>query len=356
MESILYKLVVMKKEKKNTPSKMRLPAPMLLLLIAIYSLTIYFMTAETKPQLPEQSVPIRLYSNQAGDDLRETYTHAINEAKESITCLIYSLTDEEIIAALRKKADEGIKVFIVCDPVATQDAATKLGPKIQVIPRRQKGLMHNKLLVIDSKVSWLGSANFTRDSLSLHANIVMGISSKAIASAIEEKAKSLSLKGRKIEPLILATPDQTLELSFLPDDTKALKKLVAQLAAAKKTIKVAMFTFTHPELINALVDAHKRGVDVEIVIDSDSSRKTSSIAYQRFLREKMQVYASKRVGLLHEKMAIIDDTTLIMGSANWTRAAFGQNSENLSFLTDLTSDQRAKLKSFWATTKLECEQ
>lgn len=343
----------MKKKKLSLPS-IRLPAPVLLLLIAIYSLTIYFMSAERAVILPEQSAPIRLYSNQAGDDLRRTFTQAILGANESITCIIYSLTDEEIIAAFRKKAEEGVSVLIIADPVATQDAAEKLGPKVDLVPRRQKGLMHNKLLVVDHKISWLGSANFTRDSLSLHANIVMGISSPVIASAIEDKAKSLSIKGHKIQPLILATPDQTLELSFLPDDTKALHKVLSQIKSAQKTIKVAMFTFTHPELVEGLVAAHKRGVDVEVVIDSDSSRKTSSKAFERFTNEKMKVFASKRVGLLHEKMAIIDDNTLIMGSANWTRAAFGTNSENLCILSDLTSDQRSMLKEFWATTKREC--
>lgn len=343
----------MKKPKKLFLPSIKIPTPLLFVLIAIYSLTIYFMSAEKAAVFPEQSTPIRLYSNQAGDDLRKTFTQAILEAKESITCIIYSLTDEEIIAALRKKANEGLQVCIICDPVATQDAAIKLGPNVELTPRRQKGLMHNKLLVIDRKISWLGSANFTRDSLSLHANIVMGIQSPVIANAIEEKAKSLSVKGRKSQPLILATPDQTLELCFLPDDTQALQKVVSQLKAAKKTIRVAMFTFTHPELVEGLVEAHKRGVDVEIVIDSDSSRKTSSVAYKRFGREKMKVYASKRVGLLHEKMAIIDDNTLIMGSANWTRAAFGTNSENLCILSDLTSEQQTKLKQFWATTLQE---
>ncbi|MCE5294242.1 MAG: phospholipase D-like domain-containing protein [Chlamydiales bacterium] len=343
----------MKKTRRLLPS-ISLPAPVLFLLIAVYSVSIYFMYGERFVLLPEQHIPIRLYSNQAGDNLRSTFKKAILDAEESITCLIYSLNDEEIIAALRQKADEGVEVFVISDPVATQDGATKLGDKITHVPRRQKGLMHNKLLAIDHKVSWLGSANFTNDSLSLHANLVMGISSPIVAKHIEDKAKSFSEKGRKIQPLILATEQQTLELCFLPDDNQALNKLLAQLNAANKTIKVAMFTFTHPELVDALVKAHKRGVDVEIVIDSDSSRKTSSIAYNRFKREKMQVYASKRIGLLHEKMAIIDNTTLIMGSANWTKAAFGSNSENICFLSDLSPDQQAKLESFWITTMREC--
>jgi len=345
----------MYKSKKAKNTSIRIPAGFIYLIIAVYSLAIYFCSWGTNVALPHDRLPIGLYSNQAGDNLKETFIKAIGDAKESIYCLIYSLNDEEIIQAFKNKAEEGVEVFIVTDPVATQDAAVKLGPKVTVVSRRQKGLMHNKLLAIDKKVSWLGSANFTRDSLALHANIVMGISNPQLACAIEEKAKTFHEKGRKVAPLTLTAKNQTLELSFLPDDGNALHKLIKQLQGAQKSIKVAMFTFTHPDLINTLVAAHKRGVDVEVVIDSDSSRKTSSQAYKRFCQEKMQVFTSRRVGLLHEKMAIIDDTCLVMGSANWTKAAFSQNSENISFLSPLTQDQQAKLKTFWNKTLQEAK-
>lgn len=331
----------------------KLSTPLLLFLIGIYSLVIYFSTEETYSKLPAEELPICHYSNQAGDNLRKTYVQAILDAKESITCLIYSLTDEEIIAAFKKKADDGVEVLIISDPVATQNVQEKLGPKVTVVPRRQKGLMHNKLLAIDHKVSMIGSANFTRDSLNMHANIVMGVHSPAVALAIEAKGKSLIEKGKKIEPLFIKTPTQSLEVCFLPDDGEALYKLLKQLHAAEKCIKVAMFTFTHPDLIDALVAAHKRGVEVTVVLDRESSRKTSYPAFSRFSKEKMNVLVSNRVGLLHEKMAIIDDTILIMGSANWTKAAFGTNSENLCILTDLQPDQLSKLNSFWATTLRE---
>ncbi len=346
----------MKKQKQKNKSwpYFRLPAPFLFFLVIVYSLAIYFMMQEKTVVLPDQLVPIRLYSNQAGDDIRSTFKHAIMGAKESIYCLIYSLTDDEIIDALKQKADEGVHVFVVADSVATQDAEAKLGSNVHFFKRRQKGLMHNKLLAIDHEVCLIGSANFTRDSLSLHANLVMGIVAPIVASNIEEKANDLAIKrNRKIEPLVLATPEQTFEMSFLPDDQKALNKVRTSILSAQKTVKVAMFTFTHPALIDALVETHKRGVKVQIVIDNDSSRKTSSIAYNRFLKEKMDVLVSKRAGLLHEKVAIIDDNLLIMGSANWTKAAFTQNSENICFLQGLTGEQQKKLSDFWATTLRE---
>jgi phosphatidylserine/phosphatidylglycerophosphate/cardiolipin synthase-like enzyme len=117
-----------------------------------------------------------------------------------------------------------------------------------------------------------------------------------------------------------------------------------------------MFTFTNPELIEALVKAHQRHINVEIVLDHDSSRKTSQIALKRFQQEKMPVFVSKRQGLLHEKVAIIDESLLVIGSANWTSAAFRLNDENLSLLSPLSAEQLETLATFWKTTRVESVQ
>lgn len=342
------------KKRKMLTIRLRLPTSIAFLFLVLYALVIYFAAEESKVSLPAQDVPIRLYSNQAGDDLQKTFTQAILNAKESIVCIIYSLTDETIIAALKKQADDGVKVLVICDPVATQDVGEKLGPHVTLFSRRQKGLMHNKLLAIDHKQCWLGSANFTRESLLLHANIVMGIESTVLAQAIEEKAEGLmAKKSRRMKPLAMQTVDQRLEVSFLPDDTQACHKLMQQIASAKKSVKVAMFTFTHQELVQTLIAAHDRGVAVEVVLDHDSSRQTSRKAFQILKDHKISLFTSHRNGLLHEKMAIIDDEILIMGSANWTKAAFSSNDENLCMLFPLTNEQKEKLQSFWNTTLRE---
>lgn len=327
-------------------------SPLLCIFLAIYALIVYAEHIPEPTVLPTENLPIRLYSNQIGDNLQKIFKEAILNAKESIVCIIYSLTDEEIIAALRKKAEEGLSVSIVHDPVATQNIAFRVGPKVQVKSLRNKGLMHHKLLAIDHKQVWLGSANLTRDSLLLHANLVLGLESSHIAQAIEQKAVEGRSHAYK-EPFIIQTGQQKLELWFLPDAPQALDRLLELLSSAKKSIKVAMFTFTHPKLIQALVDAHKRGVDVEVVIDYDSSRQTSQRAYQRFKREKMNVLVSQRTGLLHEKVAIIDDASLVAGSTNWTKAAFTNNHEALCILSDLSKEQQEALTRFWTTTQQE---
>lgn len=310
---------------------------------------------KTEPLIqPTHAQSINLYSNQAGDDLRKTFTNAILKAQKSIVCIIYSLTDDEIVAALNYAAGRNVQITVVCDAVATQHIAHKLAPSITLVPVRRKGLMHNKLLAIDNQISWLGSCNFTRDSLLCHANLVTGIWSETIASAIQKKAEDLqrprSANKQAIPSATVSCNESHFELLFLPDEKRALDKVVSLLQTAEKSVKVAMFTFTHPRLIQTLIDLHRKGITVEVVLDSDSSRKTSRIALERLKREKVHVLTSRREGLLHEKVAIIDDAILIGGSANWTKAAFSANDEHIFVLHNIPQELKKKLTLFWNTT------
>ena len=66
-------------------------------------------------------------------------------------------------------------------------------------------------------------------------------------------------------------------LIVLPDDTA--KPILEAIAQAKKSIRVKMFLFSDPSLLEAVIAAHQRGVDVRIMLnperrdgEKDSSR------------------------------------------------------------------------------------
>ena len=108
-----------------------------------------------------------------------------------------------------------------------------------------------------------------------------------------------------------------------------------------------------PLLSHALIDAHKRGVDVDVVIDNDSAKQTSRKVFLQLKREGVPVSLSARAGLLHHKLLIVDDEMLVTGSANWTKAAFTSNDDNISFIYPLTQDQKKMLQALWEQIKKE---
>lgn len=332
---------------KRRLSKKLIHLALCLVYVALFSLLV---SQEAIPELTASN-PIQLFINDADDDLKRVTKEAIESAKSSITIAIYSLTDRTIIDLLNRRAQEGIDILIVHDRNATPDIGFKLDDKIRASSYKGRGLMHYKLLIIDKAAVWFGSTNCTRDSFALHSNQMIGVYSEEFAKKCEEKIFQMH-EGRRFRasPLVVQAPDQTMQFFFLPENSDALDKLIQTIETAKKSCRVAMYTFTHPKLQAALVEAKNRGVQVEVILDRESSYQTSRQAYERFKREKVAVFRGKAKGLVHHKMAIIDDT-LVTGSANWTKAAFQYNDDCIAFIAPLTKAQSEKLEKAWERLK-----
>lgn len=332
--------------KRSFEKKLRYPLAMVIFLLYILSIAFF---KEEEVFLPQESTPLIIYSNQTGDDLEKTVREAILQAKESISLMIYTLTDQSIMNALRKKSEEGVKVNLVVDSEATHDIGWIVGPKIKVIRRHKSGIMHNKLLVIDKKQVYYGSTNFTKDSFFTYANLIIGIDSQDLAAQAEKKIEAMQEDLHyQAKTVMISGKEQSIEFCFLPDAHHAQDKLVSLIDTAKKCVKVAMYTFTSQPLSQALANAEKRGVKVEVVMDRDSAKQTSASIYHKLKRLKVPTSISDRKGLLHHKLCIIDDDFLVTGSANWTKAAFKSNDENISFIHPLTDQQKEKLEKLWA--------
>ncbi|CUI17106.1 hypothetical protein PNK_1496 [Candidatus Protochlamydia naegleriophila] len=293
--------------------------------------------------LHSSSDTLKLYSNQTQDDLKALYLSAIQNAKESITFSIYSLVNQEVIHALNQKVEAGIPVHIVCDAKASIGISRKL-PKATIVKRLSQGLMHQKILIVDQKQILLGSANMTTESLRTHGNLVFNMQHPALAQALTEKAKSMDEEGNtsKLMHCQARIGNQDLELWVLPDDPDAVKRMIQLFQSAKKTIKVAMFTWTRADFTQELIAASKRGVRVEAVIDRYSGKGTSAKVVRMLNEAGIPVRLSTGQGLLHHKFAYIDDAILVNGSANWTQSAFKANDDCFIVLNSLLPEQKNK--------------
>ena len=293
-----------------------------------------------------------LLSTDVDSSLRPSLERAILNAKQSILMIIYSLSDAKIVGSLKSAAEKGVHVTVIYDPIETPNAAFMLGKKISSYPRRGRGLMHNKLLVIDSSFVWIGSANMSTRSLTEQGNLVIGVNSPSLAEAIERVGTAM------IEQAPLATPPFALDcagarwtLYFHPHHGKeALQNLLARIDRATKRVFVAMFTFTHPDVISALCKAKKRGVNVRVILDQESAQQTSKTAYIRFKREGIPCGYRTKTGLLHYKVALIDDM-LIAGSCNWTKAGFLSNHETMLFIDPIPQCHKEWLEQWWKTVE-----
>lgn len=298
-----------------------------------------------RPNLPDPGCPLKFYSNQSRQDIKQTFLQALSRAHESIFLSVYGITDPQILETVRKKSAEHLPIFIEYDPTASSALKKHLPSSIQLKPVRSKGLMHRKIVLIDRRVAYLGSANLTPSSLRHHANLVVGLYHPGLAAFLENPATKsffFELQGQKGE------------VYLFPDPAKAgLSRLIQCIDKAELQIHIAMFTLTHPEIVEALIRATKRKVDINIALDAYTARGASKKSVEALEREGVSFYLSQGRELLHHKWALIDKETLAMGSANWTKAAFNKNDDFLLFLAPLDKKQKGFLKNLWEIIESE---
>ncbi len=319
----------------------------LLLFVAIQLTGLYYEYSQPT-QIPGSKGPIELYSNQTQDDLVHIFQQAIEGAKESITLIIYALTDPQIIQSLQSKSESGVQVYIVCDARASPGISYRL-PRAVIIKRLGQGLTHQKIVIIDNRLIFLGSANLTTSSLNLHSNLILSIDNPNLAQALTKRAKSMDEEGG-YSPLLhkeTTALDQNLELWVLPDDSNAAKRMIDLFRTAKKTIKVAMFTWTREDFSKELIEAAKRGVKVEAVMDRYSGKGASAKTVRYLKQNGIDIRLSTGNKLMHHKFAYIDETILVNGSANWTKMAFEDNDDFFIVLYPLSIEQQDKMNRIW---------
>jgi cardiolipin synthase len=107
-------------------------------------------------------------------------------------------------------------------------------------------------------------------------------------------------------------------LVVLPDDSA--QPILDAIHEATKSLRIKMFVFSDPTLLGAVIDAHRRGVKVRVMLnparrsgeaENEESRKTLTQA-------GVEVIDSNPVfDLTHEKSMIVDDRVAFVKSLNW---------------------------------------
>jgi phosphatidylserine/phosphatidylglycerophosphate/cardiolipin synthase-like enzyme len=111
--------------------------------------------------------------------------------------------------------------------------------------------------------------------------------------------------------------------------------IVQALNAATHTVLVQAYSFTSAPIAKALLDAHKRGVQVHVILDkSQRSEKYSSADF--LANQGVPVLIDARHAISHNKVIVIDSEVVLTGSFNFTKAAQEKNAENLLIINDPT--------------------
>jgi phosphatidylserine/phosphatidylglycerophosphate/cardiolipin synthase-like enzyme len=136
---------------------------------------------------------------------------------------------------------------------------------------------------------------------------------------------------------LVHTPNSNFEIptisAFFSPNGGCTEAIVDQLNEAKRQVLVQAYSFTSAPIAKALVDAHRRGVDVQVILDK--SQRTERYSGATFLsNEGIPVFIDAAHKIAHNKVMVVDGKTVITGSFNFTKSAEEGNAENLLVISN----------------------
>jgi phospholipase D len=140
-------------------------------------------------------------------------------------------------------------------------------------------------------------------------------------------------------------PPPTYDVYFSPKGGCA-QAVIHWIGRANQSIHVLMFIFSLDSVADALISAHKRGVEVKLVLDKSQS-------YSEFAALKAAGIEVRNdtnwEGIMHNKIAIIDHVIVLTGSFNWTDTADNSNNENLIVIhsVEVASRYESEFQKIW---------
>jgi phosphatidylserine/phosphatidylglycerophosphate/cardiolipin synthase-like enzyme len=123
-----------------------------------------------------------------------------------------------------------------------------------------------------------------------------------------------------------------VEVFFSPHGG-ATDAVVSALEHATNSVLVQAYSFTSAPIARALIDAQRRGLKVQVILDK--SQRTEKYSEADFLKnEGVPTLIDSRHAIAHNKVMILDGYVVLTGSFNFTRAAEESNAENLLVIND----------------------
>jgi phosphatidylserine/phosphatidylglycerophosphate/cardiolipin synthase-like enzyme len=123
-----------------------------------------------------------------------------------------------------------------------------------------------------------------------------------------------------------------VETYFSPEDDVD-DQIIDEIGWARRRIRFMAFVFTSDAIADAMLERAEAGVVVQGVMESRNVNGQYD-EYQRLRNASHDVLLDGNPYIMHHKVIIIDDETVILGSYNFSRSAEISNDENVLIIHD----------------------
>ena len=315
---------------------------------------------------------------------------AIESARDHINLETYIIEDDDVgrvfAQALVAKQRSGVQVNLMHDSVGTLKTprsffegliaagvnVLEFTPINPLLARKDWELNqrdHRKLLIVDGRIAFLGGINISsvhssgsggligfrgsgtgvsaavqgvqdpqqgppwRDTdLQLRGPVVANLQKLFIDAWVAQKGAPLAQRnyfpppqnaGQQVVRAIGSTPDEAYSQIYAT--------LLSAIGSAEKSVLLTNAYFApDPQLLAALIDAVSRGVDVKLILPSETDSwlvfHAGRAYYSDLLKAGIKIY-ERRGAILHSKSALIDGVWATVGSTNLDWRSFLHNHE-----------------------------
>jgi phosphatidylserine/phosphatidylglycerophosphate/cardiolipin synthase-like enzyme len=268
---------------------------------------------------------------------------AIDATRTSLDIAAFEMNNEVITAAILRAEGRGVRVRIVTDNEhgINDDDTTLVELELAGIPivnDNRSGLMHDKFMIMDSLTVWMGSMNYTMNDVYRNNNNTMMLRSRRAVEVYQAEFNEMFTNaqfGVRSDPTNTAdfSQDGTPIEIFFASENNVTEVIVNEINAAQRSVRFMAFSFTLDTMGNALLSRARAGVNVQGIFETTGSL-TQFSEMGRLFCAGMDVRQDGNNGVLHHKVFVIDETTVIFGSFNFSDNAASSNDENLMIIRD----------------------
>jgi cardiolipin synthase len=130
-------------------------------------------------------------------------------------------------------------------------------------------------------------------------------------------------------------PTSQRTLVVQPDD--GVDPVLALITAATKSLRVKQFTLSEPRLVQAIIDTHRRGVAVRVMLNPhrSSGDRPNDAVFEQLHKTGMAVqWTSPNFVVTHEKSIVVDDRRALIATFNLVLKYFTETRDYGVITTD----------------------
>lgn len=324
-----------------------------------------------------------------GEEIFPLLLELIGKAQKSIYIDQYAFHGDEVgtelAHALKKRADEGVKIYVIYDYLGSRDTPRSFWKdlerhNIEVRPFnpihwwtviRANNRDHRKIILIDREIGLVGDfgigKQYAGDGISggswrVTALLIRGPAINDLEEVFLESweeaghgiikkdlpfplinlildipfslfTRSEALEAKTLHPLPLKAHGEVRIISSTPNwgSTEILDAFLLAFKAARTSIHITQSYFIPNDRVrDALIDASRKGVEVKIILpqnpDAPLVKSAAELSYEELLEAGIRIF--ERTGtMIHAKTAVIDGIWSTIGSCNIDNRSFLLNYE-----------------------------